>query len=158
MIVDIKYTLFGDPTVYNLTLDLADFGGAKRLIDGDKLPIAKDQYFENVTFEVNSIQKDFQHLDKGRHNKYAISFGELKSGESQGSTTVKVYSKDNPNITREITREITRVAKPESIAITAGGLLLRKNQDLQLQLNHIKLKLFLMLIEDLLDKMIYRIT
>ncbi|WP_294364731.1 InlB B-repeat-containing protein, partial [uncultured Clostridium sp.] len=121
-VVDIKYTLFGDPTVYNLNPnDLADFGGAKRLIDGDKLPIAKDQYFENVTFEVNSIQKDFQHLDKGRHNKYAISFGELKSGESQGSTTVKVYSKDNPNITREITREITRVAKPESIAITAGG-------------------------------------
>ena len=121
-VVDIKYTLFGDPTVYNLDPnDLADFGGAKRLIDGDKLPIAKDQYFENVTFEVNSIQKDFQHLDKGRHNKYAISFGELKSGESQGSTTVKVYSKDNPNITREITREITRVAKPESIAITAGG-------------------------------------
>lgn len=121
-VVDIKYTLFGDPTVYNLNPnDLADFGGAKRLIDGDKLPIAKDQYFENVTFEVNSIQKDFQHLDKGRHNKYAISFGELKSGESQGSTTVKVYSKDNPNITREITREITKVAKPESIAITAGG-------------------------------------
>ncbi|MCI6692277.1 MAG: DUF5011 domain-containing protein [Clostridium sp.] len=121
-VVDIKYTLFGDPTVYNLNPnDLADFGGAKRLIDGDKLPIAKDQYFENVTFEVNSIQKDFQHLDKGRHNKYAISFGELKSGESQGSTTVKVYSKDNPNITREITREITKVAKPESIAITVGG-------------------------------------
>ena len=126
-VVDIKYTLFGDPTVYNLNPnDLADFGGAKRLIDGDKLPIAKDQYFENVTFEVNSIQKDFQHLDKGRHNKYAISFGELKSGESQGSTTVKVYSKDNPNITREITREITKVAKPESIAITVDQLIIVK--------------------------------
>ncbi|MDV4149266.1 DUF5011 domain-containing protein [Clostridium sp. AL.422] len=129
-VVDIKYTLIGDTTEYSMTIDqLSDFGGENRLIDADKLNIGDDKYFEKVVFEVKSIQKDLNHIDKGRHNKYTISFGELEGGFDKGSTTVKIYSKANPNVKREISREITRVSKPEKIAISSGGASVTETAD-----------------------------
>ena len=121
-IIDIKYTLIGDNKEYSININqLAPFGGDNRLIDADKLGLSKNQYFEKVTFEVKSISKDFAYTDKGRHNKYAISFGELPNGVNKGSTTVKIYSKEDSTVKREISREITRVDNPEKIAITSWG-------------------------------------
>ena len=120
-IINIRYTVFGDPTEHSITVDqLADYQGDKRLIDADKLNLPSDQYFEKVTFEVPTIPVGFIDSTSGRNSKLAISFGELQPGVDKGSTTISIYPKGNKAAGTTEVEPIIRVEKPEKIAISSG--------------------------------------
>lgn len=125
-ITNIKYKLFGDSKEYDVDdSKIAIFQNEKRLIDADALGVPEGEFFEEVIFEVENIPAGFEYSKKGRHNEFAISFGELKPGAIDGSTTISIYPKGNPSVAKPIVNQIRRESKPENIAVSSGNTSLK---------------------------------